>query len=104
MKRIFPFLFLILTVTGCMDGLKVAPTVQELGATGDIALLEEGRKIYVNSCTKCHNALRISRYSQQEWNGILPDMIRKSKLTRVQATQVEAYIKAVLLSSSTIAR
>ncbi|MBC8201356.1 MAG: hypothetical protein H8E86_04850 [Planctomycetes bacterium] len=104
MKRIFPILFLILTVTGCMDGLKVAPTIQELGATRDIAFLEEGRKIYVTSCTKCHNALRISRYSQQEWDGILPDMIQKTKLTRVQAKQVEAYINAVLLSPSAVAR
>jgi hypothetical protein len=104
MKNFHLLLLLILTTTGCMDGLKVAPKVQELGVTKDIVLLEEGRKIYIHNCTKCHNALRISRYTQQEWDGILPDMIRKSKLSSAQAMQVDAYIKAVLLSSSTVAR
>ena len=87
-----------------MGGLKVAPTVQELGVTADIALLEEGRKIYLHNCTKCHNALRITRFTQEEWDGILPEMILESSLSSTQGMHVDAYIKAVLRSSSTTAR
>ena len=104
MRHIYVLAILIFTISGCMDGLKVAPTVQELGVTTDIALLEKGRKIYVHSCTKCHNALRITRFTQEEWDGILPDMILESGLSSAQGMHVDAYIKAVLRSSSTPAR
>jgi hypothetical protein len=104
MKRFFYVSLFLVTIAGCMDGLKVAPTVQELGATTEIVQLEEGRRIYIHNCTKCHNALRITRYTQQEWDGILPDMIRKSKLSSTQALHVRTYIHAVLQTSSTPAR
>ena len=100
MKQYCILSLILLTITGCMDGVKVAPTIQELDVTKDLVLLEQGRKIYVHTCTKCHNALRITRYTEQEWDGILPDMIRKSKLSNDQAMSVDAYIKAVLRSSS----
>ncbi len=83
-----------------MNGLKVAPKVQELGVTTDIALLEEGRKIYVHNCTKCHNALRITRYTEQQWGEILPEMILESNLSVQQSQNVTAYIQAVLHASS----
>ena len=100
MRRCTFLLLLLFTIAGCMDGLKVAPKVQELGVTTDIALLEEGRKIYVHNCTKCHNALRITRYTEQQWGEILPEMILESNLSVQQSQNVTAYIQAVLRSSS----
>ena len=99
MRRCAFLLLLFLTIAGCMDGLKVAPKVQELGVTTNFALLEEGRKIYVHNCTKCHNALRITRYTEKQWVEILPEMVAKSKLSVQQSQNVTAYIQAVLRAS-----
>jgi hypothetical protein len=91
---------LILTFVGCMDTVKVAPHVVDLGTLDNIDQLELGRKLYVTRCTKCHNALRITRFSQEEWSETLPVMIRKSKFTPQQTLDVTAYIQAVLHSAS----
>jgi len=84
-----------------MDVTKVAPKVNTLGLQQNVALLELGRDIYINRCTKCHNAVRITRYSLDQWlSEILPEMNEKSKLTIEQDDAVTAYVKAVILSSA----
>ena len=81
-----------------MDATKVAPKVATLGQQENIPLLEKGREIYLNRCTKCHNAVRISRYSRERWQVILPEMIEDSRLTLSQEEAVRVYIEAVLAS------
>jgi|TARA_B110000116_G_C16438454_1_gene403786 hypothetical protein len=82
---------------GCMDVTKVAPKVDTLGLQENIPLLEQGREVYINSCTKCHNAIRITRYPLDEWiDEILPDMTEESNLTMHQTRAVTAYVQAVL--------
>ena len=66
-------------IVGCMDSAKVAPLVLDLGTMKNVEQLESGRKLYITRCTKCHNALRVTRYSQEEWSETLPIMTRKSK-------------------------
>lgn len=84
-----------------METSKVAPSLVNLGVTSNLAQLEYGRDLYVTRCTKCHNALRITRYSQLQWAETLPEMTFKSKFTVQQTKAVTAYIQAVLLSSTT---
>jgi len=85
---------------GCMDVTKVAPKVNTLGLQQNIALLEQGRDVYINRCTKCHNAVRISRYPLKQWEDkILPEMILESRLSPAQSEAVTAYVRAVLLSN-----
>ena len=80
-----------------MDATKIAPKVADLGMGLNVEMLESGRYIYLNRCTKCHNAVRITRYSLQEWQDeILPDMSRESKLSVAQEKAVTAYIEAVI--------
>ena len=80
-----------------MDATKIAPKVADLGIGFDVEMLESGRYIYLNRCTKCHNAVQITRYSLQEWQDeILPDMSRESKLSVAQEKAVTAYIEAVI--------
>ena len=80
-----------------MDATKIAPMVADLGIGLNVDMLESGRRIYLNRCTKCHNAVRITRYSLQEWHDeILPDMSRESKLSVSQEKAVTAYIEAVI--------
>ena len=83
-----------------MDVTKVAPKVDTLGLLQNIALLEQGRDIYINRCTKCHNAVRITRYPMKQWEDkILPEMIVESRLSPAQSKAVTAYVQAVLLSN-----
>ena len=85
---------------GCMDATKVAPRVADLGVSHNVEMLESGRHIYLQRCTKCHNAVRITRYPLQEWQDeILPDMSRESKLSVAQEKALTAYIEAVIAAT-----
>jgi hypothetical protein len=96
-------ILLFCLISGCVDTVKVAPSILELGVLTDIPRLELGRELYVSRCTKCHNALRITRYSKAQWVEILPDMTYRSKFTIAQTEAVTAYIQSVLHSAATTA-
>jgi len=100
MDKILITICLCFVFIGCMDVTKVAPKVDTLGLLQNIALLEQGRDIYINRCTKCHNAVRITRYPIKQWQDkILPEMILESRLSPAQSKAVTAYVRAVLLSN-----
>ena len=100
MGKILITICLCFVFIGCMDVTKVAPKVDTLGLQQNIALLEQGRDIYINRCTKCHNAVRITRYPMKQWEDkILPEMILESRLSPAQSKAVTAYVRAVLLSN-----
>jgi hypothetical protein len=83
-----------------MDATKIAPVVADLGIGLNVEMLESGRHIYLHRCTKCHNAVRITRYPLQEWQDeILPDMSRESKLSVMQEEALTAYIEAVIAAA-----
>ena len=100
MDKILITICLCFVFIGCMDVTKVAPKVDTLGLQPNITLLEQGRDIYINRCTKCHNAVRITRYPIKQWKDkILPEMILESRLSPAQSKAVTAYVGAVLLSN-----
>jgi hypothetical protein len=100
MDKIFTTICFCFLFIGCMDVTKVAPKVDTLGLQKNIALLEQGRDVYINRCTKCHNAVRITRFPMKEWEDkILPEMILESRLAPAQSEAVTAYVRAVLLSN-----
>ena len=101
MRHLVFSLLLLGCLASCMETSKVAPAVLSLGVVSNVEQLEFGRDLYVTRCTKCHNALRITRYSQSQWAETLPEMTFKSKFTTQQTQAVAAYIQAVLLSSTT---
>ena len=97
MGRVTTICFLIVGLSGCLDTSKIAPPVVQLGAVENVELLEVGREVYINKCTKCHNAVRISRFSRWEWDTeILPDMIDEATLDSHEVTAITAYVHAVL--------
>ena len=99
MKKKLSCVFLFVFFVGCMDATKVAPNVAGLGVTTNLAMLEDGREIYLTRCAKCHNAIRITRHTILQWkNDILPEMFRQTKLQAAQKEAVTAYIEAVLSS------
>jgi hypothetical protein len=102
MRFVFLMLVSICCFASCIDTTKIAPKVSDLLVYDDLNRLEFGRDLYIKKCTKCHNALRITRFSKEEWDEILPDMFEKSKMNTLQIEAVTAYIKTVLESSSSL--
>lgn len=93
------YVVLMVMFCGCMDAAKVAPSVDSLHLKSNIPMLEEGREIYLSNCTKCHNAVRITRYPLLQWRQeILPEMVLESRLNSHQVDAVTAYVEAVLAS------
>lgn len=54
--------------------------------------VSSGKTVYQNDCTKCHGAKVIDKYSKEQWDKILPNMIKKAELGETAAAQVSAYV------------
>jgi|GEM_PF-2450113 len=94
--RLLFIIFVAFCTVSCMDFAKVAPPIHDLGVVQNVEMLELGRDLYVHGCSKCHNALRITRYSKKKWARILPSMVKESAFNAVESEAVAAYINAVL--------
>ncbi len=90
MKRILLTLMASISIIGCMDSISVAPKIAELGTVSNAMQLERGRAVYITSCSRCHNAIRITR-------------IAKSKLNSSDSMAVTEYIRVVLNASASAA-
>jgi len=85
-----------LLLAGCASVEQNAPPVAQLHASSP-ALCEQGRQIYVTTCTKCHSAEAIRPHPLVEWRAkIMPAMAKKSKITAQQEAAVMAYVEAVI--------
>jgi hypothetical protein len=60
--------------------------------------LESGRRIYLESCTRCHVAEPVREYSAARWPSIIADMAERSKLTAGEQRDVLAYVLAAARS------
>jgi cytochrome c5 len=56
------------------------------------AILDEGKTIYANSCTKCHELPETSKYTAEKWTEIMKWMAPKAKLTDEQSKLVYNYV------------
>lgn len=84
-----------LMMGGCANLETVAPPVNTLPARGkDTASLEDGRRIYLENCTRCHVAEPVRKFSAARWPGIIADMGERSRLSAEQHRAVLAYVLA----------
>ena len=76
-----------------------SPNAISLGSISDASLQQakRGRRIYITECIKCHSPERVTRYSQVEWDEILPRMAEESKLPPEQMADIAAYIRLTLM-------
>ncbi len=61
-------------------------------AEGEILAL--GRKIYTTTCTACHVAPPVDRFSVTEWPRLVRKMAPRENLKEFERTAVEAYLVA----------
>ncbi len=82
-----------------------APPVERLNPTrAQAGRLEEGRAIYLTTCTKCHKPKPIDDFSAEKWTtSILPKMAKKAKLTDQELDMLRAYVLAARAGSAAMA-
>lgn len=89
-----------LVLVGCVPLEKLAPPADErlvphAQAEGvGQAELAHGRDVYLRHCGACHALQPLDRYSLEQWEEIMPDMVEESKLTGQSARHVTAYVYA----------
>ena len=98
MKKLLPVASLVF-LGGCTAIEVLAPPVDNLFiseakiSTKDAAYLERGRKIYLNSCSRCHSVNQADEITAQEWEKDVPKMYKKAKLYKNEIAPLEAYLK-----------
>ena len=56
--------------------------------------LAYGERVFNNSCKRCHDLPKPSKYTMERWEPILSTMIPRARLSAVEAANVRAYVKA----------
>jgi len=62
---------------------------------GDIAILREGRALFVHRCIECHTLPAFWRYSVEDWPDIVNSMSHRANLKPAEREAIVAYILAV---------
>ncbi len=92
------FMAAALIVAGCrtIDEMAppVGPTMVDLGrqAGHPMDSLRRGRDIYLDQCIKCHTVEPVDGYTLTDWNRIIPDMAKETKLNPAQTADLRAYV------------
>ena len=106
--RLLAGLLMLVGVTACSMSESLAPPVRSADIHPDthpgisLQMLEEGRHIYLTSCTKCHSPDPVMRHSELDWERILSEMIPKSRLQERQSRNLKAYIGHVLQTTRAV--
>ena len=56
--------------------------------------IDAGRITFIARCRRCHDQPDLLKYNAQRWDIILSVMIPRARLTKEEANNVAAYIKA----------
>ena len=64
------------------------------GQHGDIAMLSEGRDLFVHRCIECHTLPAVSSHSAQQWPRLIDEMAGRASLKPAEREAVLAYILA----------
>jgi hypothetical protein len=96
MKKIVLIAFLFSVVYACSR--KIMPVgKKELNAVeqeANLNALSKGSYIYQMKCGQCHAPKSVAHYTNQQWAGILAEMIPKAKLNTKEKEQLILFIQA----------
>ena len=59
-----------------------------------VDLASVGKTVYTTRCNRCHGLKNTENYTEQQWTGILKNMIPKARLNEDESKQVTAYVMA----------
>ena len=92
----------LLLVIGCETLCEIAPPLQGsllVVATDNgelVSQLQQGRHVYITTCVRCHSPEPIERYSERQWDSILPRMATLAELNSDDRDAVKAYVQFIL--------
>lgn len=100
---------ILILVIGCAGIEQLAPPVgepalQEAVAMGLVADdVRNGRTIYIDNCARCHRPEAVTRYTETQWQKILPWMSDQALLSPEDAAAVKAYVLVTLRTTARVA-
>ena len=68
------------------------------GQQVDLAMLREGRTLFVHRCIECHTLPALRRYNTEDWLEIVNSMSHRASLKPAEGDAIIAYITAIRLS------
>jgi len=57
-----------------------------------LADLSEGKTLYEENCKKCHGLKDPKKFSEEQWNKIVPPMAKKAKIDAQQEESIRKYV------------
>lgn len=100
MKKLSIFLGLACLLVSCESINYVPPVTSQMatarkGQRVDLAMLREGRTLFVHRCIECHTLPVLWRYSTEDWPDIVDSMSHRASLKPAEREAIVAYILAV---------
>ena len=100
MKKLLILLAVIAGLLACESVNYVPPVTSQMatarkGQQIDVAMLREGRTLFVHRCIECHTLPVLWRYSTEDWPDIVDSMSHRASLKPAERDAVVAYIIAV---------
>lgn len=95
------FLFAVAVLASCSSSKKTASTSKKAtGSTVSLsdADLQDGKHIWETNCERCHKLYAPESHSRQQWEMILPRMVKRSKLNDADGEKVKGYIMSLAKS------
>lgn len=97
-KSIYIFSILFIAAACSEKTAGTVSTVKDAEVKMPTMELAEGKHIYNNDCTKCHAPEPVEKYTQEQWNKIIPNMAIKAKLTPEKTALVQSYVSWELVN------
>ena len=77
--------------------------LQEAVAMGVLAAdVSPGRLIYIDNCARCHRPEAVTRYTETQWQKILPWMSDQAQQSPEDAAAVKAYVLITLRAAARV--
>lgn len=97
-----PAALLAAALSGCAGSRAIPdPTAKHLeyaergGYPSTLPALKNGRKLYVNRCSGCHNLHKPTAFNSKEWPQIVLDMQNNAEINEDQVRDITRYLVAV---------
>jgi len=99
MKKVSVFVVLACLLLSCESINYVPPATSRMatpkkGQHVDLAMLREGRTLFVHRCIECHTLPVLWRYSTDDWPSIVDSMSHRASLKPAEREAIVAYILA----------
>ena len=100
MKKVLIFVVLACVLVSCELTNYVPPVTSQMASPRkeqhvDLAMLREGRTLFVHRCIECHTLPVLWRYSTEDWPDIVDSMSHRASLKPAEREAIVAYILAV---------